>query len=134
MALNDIIRSGVKIADNVTKGTQVTVTHRAFTGQDGEGASSYSAPASRKAIVDLTRKLRPRQDGTMVPIVATVILLEVIAPNGAVTDPPRQEPIDPRDILTLPNGLTGPIMMAPDAVLDPATNRPYFNQVYIGEV
>jgi hypothetical protein len=133
MALNDIIRGAVAIADKVTKPVQVNVTHRAFTGQDGDGARAYAAPVTRKAFVEMSRKLRPRADGTMIPTIASVLFLEPVPVNGAVTDPPRHEPIDPRDIIALPDGATGPIIEGPDAPLDPATNRAFFNQIYLGE-
>lgn len=130
MGLGDIIRSGIAIADNVTVGVQVNVSHEAWTGQNGLGTPTYAAAVTRQAIVDLTRKQRMTATGVLVNVVATVIILETVAPNGAAG---RREPIDPRDIITLPDGTTGPIFDAPASVVDPATNRPFFNQIYIGE-
>ena len=131
MGLADILRSGIAIADTVTKGVQVNVTHEAWTGQNGHGTETYAAAVTRKAIVDLTRKQRPTASGKLVNVVATVIILEPVLPNGAAG---RFEPIDPRDKLTLPDGTTGPILNGPNSVMDPATSRGLFNEIYLGEI
>lgn len=130
MALVDILRSGINIANNVTASIQGSVTLEQWTGQDGYGAPTYASSVAVDAIIDLTRKTRPTASGQLVTVVATVTCLESISPNGASG---RQEPIDPRDRITLPNGATGPIVNVPDAVLDPLTNRPFFNVIYLGE-
>lgn len=130
MGLADIIRSGIAIADTVTKGAQVDVTHYPWESQTGFGVITFGAAVTRKAIVDMTRKQRMTATGTLVNTVATVTFLETVAPNGAAG---RREPIDPRDKIVLPDGTTGPIFDAPDSVVDPLTDRPYFNTILIGE-
>ena len=135
MALDDILRSGIALADTITKPIQATVTHKAWIGQTGYGGESYAAPVNRKAIVDLTRRMRTRGDGTVIAIAATIIFLETVPANGTVTVPPRSEPIDDRDVITLPDGRTGPIIKIPDAVVDPdASGRPFFTTAYLGEL
>ena len=128
-----IIDGAIAIADSVTKdlGVQPTITHQAWTGQNGFGTDTFAAGVARRAVVDLTRKQRPTATGKLVTIVATVTILETVAPNGAAG---RREPIDPRDIITLPDGTTAPILDVPDAVVDPVTNRPFFNTVVLGEL
>lgn len=130
-----ILNTGIAIADNITKslGFQPTVYHRAWTGQNGFGTETYTAApgTARRAVVDLTRKQVTTTTGKLVTVVATVIFLENVPANGA---PGRREPIDPRDIITLPDGTTGPILDAPSAVVDGATGVPFFNQVMIGEL
>lgn len=131
MALNDIIRAGVAIANGVTAGVQSSITWEPWTGQDGYGKQTYASPVALRAIVDLTRKQRPTGAGKVVTIVATVTILQTITENATAG---RHQPIDVRDRITLPDGTTGPIIEAPDAVLDPGTNRPFLNTVLIGEV
>ena len=128
-----IFDEAIAIADEVTKdlGVQPTVTHQAWTGQDSKGRATYAAAVSRRAVVDLTRKQRTTASGVLITIIATVTILEPVAPNGAAG---RREPIDPRDIITLPDGTTGPIVDAPDMVVDAATNRPLMNTVMLAEV
>lgn len=134
MGLQDILAAGVKIADGVTKGVQVDVTHEAWIGQDGYGADQYDSPVTLKAIVDTTRKQRATTTGRLVNIVATVTILQAVEDNGVVTTPPRREPIDPRDKLTLPDGTTGPILESPGAVLNPSTGRGFINTIMLGEI
>lgn len=133
MGLADILRGGIAIADSVTKDVQTDVTWRAWTGQNWKGEDTYADPVTIKAIVDLTRKRRFNADGQEVTVVASLTILEVVTPNGSTTVPPRQEPIDVRDKITLPNGLTGPIIEGPGAVRDPGEGRPFLNEIYIGE-
>lgn len=131
-----ILDIGIAIADQVTKslGFQGTVTLEQYTGQSGYGVETYGSPLPVRCVIDLTRKQRPTGSGKLVTVVATLTILEAVAPNGASVNPPRQEPIDPRDRIVLPNGATGPILSDPAMVLDPSTGRPFMNTVLIGEV
>lgn len=130
MGLADIIRSGIQIAQNVTAGAQVNVTHEAWTGQDEYGAPTFAAAQTLTAILDLNRKEKATLSGQLVTVVATLTILTPITDNGAAG---RKEPIDPRDVIRLPDGTTGPILETPNAVVDPATNRPFFHTVLLGE-
>ncbi len=133
MDLAAILTNGIAIADSVTKTVQGSITWEAFTGQDGYGAESYASPVTIRGIIDYTRRRRHNADGVLVTVIASVTILEVVTPNGASTNPPRSEPIDVRDRITLPNGATGPIMQAPGAVYNPAAARPFINDLLIGE-
>ena len=133
MGLSDILRAGIAIADSVTKDVQASITWRAWTGQNWKGEDTFADPVTIKAIVDLTRKRRFNADGQEILVIATLTILEPVTPNGATTVPPRQEPIDVRDQITLPNGSTGPIIQGPGAVFDPGEERPFINEIYLGE-
>lgn len=126
----------IQIADSVTKslGFQGTCTLQAWRGQTGNGTEDYAPAVSFKAVIDLTKKQRPTSGGRLVTVIATLTALEPIAdttPNAGQT---RQNPIDPRDIIVLPDGTTGPILDVPGAVMDPETSRPFFNTITLGEV
>jgi len=131
-----ILSVGIGIADAVTKslGFQGTITHQAWTGQDGHGASTYAAVVSHKAVIDLTRKHRPTGSGKMVTVIATITILERVADTTPLAGQTRYQPIDVRDIITLPDGTTGPILSGPSAVLDPDTNRGFFNSIELGDL
>ena len=130
-----LLDGGIQIADNLLKsfGLECDITHRAYTGQNGYGTETYADAVTRKAVVDYTRKQR-LVEGKLITVVATVTILEAVTANGATTNPPRSEPIDPRDIIVLPDGTTGPIHSVPDSVVNPATGRPFLNTIYLGEV
>lgn len=133
MGLADILRGGIAIADNATKDVQGAVTWRAWTGQNWKGEDTYADPVSIRAVIDQTRKRRYSAGGQMITVVASLTILETVPPNGTVTVPPRQEPIDTRDMITLPDGTTGPIIQGPGAVYDPGAGGPFLNEIQLGE-
>lgn len=129
----DILRAGVALADSLTKGLQCSVQWEAYTGQGANGRQ-YAAPVTLSAIVDFTTRQYVSKDGKVSTIAATVTVVGDVLPNGAVTVPPRREPIDPKDRITLPNGFTGPIVSAPGAVMDPSTGRGLIHEIMLGAV
>lgn len=130
MSLLNVVRSAIKSVDTVTKPLQATVQHSQWTGQDGYGHNSFAAPVSRRAVVDLTRKVRVRmEDGVLLMTIAEITFLDPIPDNGASG---RKEPVDNRDKIVLPDGSTGPIVST-GGPLDAGTNRPFLNTVLLGE-
>ena len=128
MGLNDIIRSGVAVIDNVTATLQDTVTHEAWIGHDSYGADVFASPINRQALVEMTRRITRDKDGQVIMENAQVIFIRPIPANGTVD---RKEPIDPRDRITLPNGYLGPIVNIAGLV-DPSSRYPYLYQVSLG--
>lgn len=126
----------VAIADSVTKslGLQGDITWEAWTGQSGSGTPTYAAPVTIKAIIDTTRQQRPTATGQVLTVVATLTIIEAVTPNTTVTVPPRVQPIDPRDRITLPDGTSGPIFSGPGSVFDPVEGRPIVNEIMLGEI
>lgn len=120
--------SGVSLVNTLTLGVQSLVSHEAWTGQDVFGADTYAAPVSRLAVIDRTNKVQVR-DAQTVTIAATITFIGDVLPNGAAG---RREPIDPRDIITLPDGFTGPIIDSPNSVIDPVTGRGFIQEVMLG--
>jgi hypothetical protein len=129
VALDAVIRGAVAIADGVTKSLQATVTIAPWTGESRGGTPTYGTPIAYRALVDLRRKSSVSEAGTTIVSVATVTLLQPVAPNGASG---RREPIDMRDRLVLPDGFTGPINNV-KGLVDPSTTRPYFAEISLGE-
>jgi len=130
----EIVRSGIVLANGLTKGLQCKVKFEAVTGQGANGRT-YAAPIYIDAVVDMTTKERVRPDGKILTIAATVTVVGDIPANGTViAGNPRREPVDPRDRVTLPNGFTGPIISAPGSVIDPGTNRGLIHVIELGAV
>lgn len=128
MSLADIIRQGVATANAVTTSLQVTVKHEAWVEDDSYGAPVYASSIDRLAIVDMKQRLRRLATGQEVMQQAVVTFVQPIIANGATE---RREPIDSRDIITLPSGFTGPILDI-SGIEDPATNSPYMLEVILG--
>jgi len=69
-----------------------------------------------------------RPDGQAITTKARIAFLEEVPHNGA---PDRKEPIDPRDRITLPSGLTGHLAELPGVMVNPTTGQPYVRVVWI---
>lgn len=131
MGLANVVRSGVAIANKVTSSLQGVVTIRQWVAQDVNGTDTYSSTLKKvPAIIEMGEKQYSTQTGVVVTVQATITFLQPIKPNGAVG---RVEPIDERDVLTLPDGTTGPTMIGAPSIVDPATSKPYFQTVGIGK-
>src|SRR2546430_15068682 len=117
MGLLDTLRSGVTIADKVTKPLQAWVQHSAYIGESGAGDPSYDVPVNRQAIISQREREMMGPNGQLVAIQATITFPYPIPPNGA---PGRVEPVDSRDLFVLPDGTTGPIIDV-SGTIDPAT-------------
>jgi hypothetical protein len=128
MALSDLIRSGVRMADNLTADLQPLVVHSAWIGNDGFGGDLYAAPVSRPAIVEREQKMVTNAEGREVLAEHVITFLRPIENHGA---PGRQEPIDPRDRFVLPDGTTGPVA-AVSTFVDRTTGAGYYQQVFLG--
>lgn len=128
MGLQDIVRSGVALAHGVTDSLQDTVQHYPWTGHDKFGKPTYGAAVVRKGLVEYRAELRRNPNGQETMQRAVVTFLTPITANGAAG---RQEPIDLRDKLVLPDGTTGPILDI-QGLNDPGTQRPYLYVVALG--
>lgn len=126
----DIIRDGVKLTNELTDDIQSSITHTPWIGYaDASGTDLYGTPVTRKCIVSTKQSEIITASGQMVSLLATLIFVGDVAPNGA---PGRKEPFDPRDVIVLPDGSTGPILDTPSGVNDPMTNRGFIHKVMIG--
>lgn len=139
MALNlqRLIANGIKTADKFTsgpKGVQVELPYRAWVGQDDWGKPTYDPPADEDpatifAIVE--QKLESKLDmgtGKVIETKAKLTILKPVPANGAEG---RIEPIDPRDLILLPDGSSGPIYR-PQGLTNPGTGLPFMLEVWIG--
>ena len=131
-AFDDLVRSGYALAKTFTASLQVTVTLRAWLGQTALGDASYGPARSFKVLVEYKQRMVVnRATGNATLARALVTFLEPVAPVGGVEE--RNEPIDTRDQLTLPDGSTGPIIDV-QGLADPDTNETYAPEVWVGSV
>jgi len=131
MSLRTIIQSAIKTASKTAESLKTTVTLEQFIRQLRTGPKEYDNPITLRAVVDRTNKL-VLKGGQFVNVAATVTFLDKIPANGAVTVPPRVEPIDSRDRITLSDGYTGTIISSPNATEDPSTGTGYVIKVVLG--
>jgi hypothetical protein len=132
MSLLDVLRSGVLIADSVTKPLQPEVGFRHFVSVDGEGAKTFNPPltappATIQAIVDWKQKHLRTSEGELTVSRASVMFLNVeevkrVTNNQGVSD---------EDIIILPDGTTGPIIDM-GGFIDAGTGQPFATEVFLG--
>lgn len=128
MALDDIVRNLVGVAQSLTSSLQSSVAHSAWTGRDDHGKPTYATAVTRPALIEHEQRLLRTATGEEAQQMAKVTFLQPIAANGASG---RKEPIDPRDKIVLPDGRSGPIL-AVEGLVDPDTSSPYLYVVRLG--
>jgi hypothetical protein len=127
MSLLDVVRSAVKIADNVTKPLQATVTYQRYLSSDAYGTKVYGGVVSLRAIVDWKQKQLRTPEGVLSVSRASVMFLDVAALVSATSG----NGIDDNDLIVLPDGTTGPILdMA--GFIDAGTKQPLATEVFLG--
>jgi hypothetical protein len=145
MSLNSTIRAVVNVANSVTASLQGTVLHSAWIRQDAMGTPVYGRKLEgldiygaynavgvqipRQAVIEKKQRIREVQ-GRQIMTFATLTFVGQVEKNGMTTF--RKEPFDPRDILILPDGDTGPIIDVV-GVLDSETNNFYAVEVFLGD-
>jgi len=122
------IRSTVEAVNAQTTTLQANVVHEAWIGQDDYGVPRYAAPVGRPALIHEGTTQRRLPTGDVITTRACVTFYSPVPSNGASG---RRDPIDPRDRITLPSGLTGPIVDAPGAGIDPSTGHPYVSVFWL---
>lgn len=132
MSLLDILRSAVKIVDDVTQPIQAEVSFRHYTSSDSYGQKFYTPdvslpPAILHAIVDWKQKQVRTLEGVLSVSRASVTFVDVAEVSAATNG----EGIDDNDIIILPDGTTGPILdMA--GFIDAGTGQPLATEVFLG--
>lgn len=133
MGYEDAIRAGVATASSQFESMKLDVMHKAWTGEDGDGTDTFAAPVSRRALVDLTKRVLSTPGGRLVMTFATLTFLDPISDTSATTGKVRENPIDPRDVITLPDGGTAPIVQT-GGFADSGTTKPFLQETILGTV
>lgn len=144
MSLRDVVANAVAVAQRVTVSLQVDVSVQGWKGDDGFGGDDLSPPKTYKAIYIQKQKQVKDFNGNDVMASAYLAFLqpiEFVTPNAGVV---RRQPLDPRDVLSLPDGLTAPPILAIEGLVDPQspvavtaaistiTAAPYYAEVWLG--
>ena len=127
--LADILRNAVKTTDNVTKTAQTSINVTRWSGQTYDGTPTYAEPLTLQAIVEYKAEARQTSSGQLRVSRAYIIILDPIPALGAAN---RSETIDERDLITLPNMTTGPILET-YGVVDAGTGLPYAHEIWMGD-
>jgi hypothetical protein len=107
------------VADPMTDSFQDTVSWAHCTGDDGQGGNTFAATVNVKALVNRKKRSAYTQSGELAEIIAT---LTFVSPLTAV---------DGRDIFTLADGTTAPIVEA-GGFTDPTTHQAFVTKVMLG--
>jgi hypothetical protein len=121
MALSDIVRSGLAIADSLTGSLQAPVKHYKYSEAtlDDTGKVIWGAPYIRMGIVEHARtQQRNKED-------------REVANDTQITFP-RPFDIDPRDRFEMPDGNGDGPANRVAGLFDPLTNKIYMTQIWIG--
>jgi hypothetical protein len=132
MGYEDLIRAGVVLASSQFDSMKMAVTHTPWTSDDGAGNNSYGSPTTRHCLVDFSGRgmLRYTKGGILIMELAKLTFLDPVPANGAAL---RQEPIDLRDKIVLPDGQTAPVVDT-GGFGDVATGQPFVLEVTLGSV
>lgn len=133
MGIRNALVSGIKIADKVTKDVQGSVTVTPWVGDDGKGTDDYGTPFTVRCVISQKAQLRVSPTGQNYMTFATLTVLEFVADTAPNSGKDRQQPIDTRDIIVLPDGGTAPVIEVA-GVNDPKTSRPFTLRVILGSI
>jgi hypothetical protein len=129
MSLDQTVRGAVAKIDSVTKSLQTTILLSRWISQTYDGTPSYGAPEPFQAVVEYKQEQRQSPTGQTRVSKAHITIISPIEPVGAAE---RSEPIDERDLVTLPNLTTGPILET-SGLVDPVTGLPYMHEIWLGD-
>lgn len=97
-------------------------------GNDTDAVNPYGTAVARLALIQEGAMHVERPDGQVVTTKARVSFKGPVEPNGAEG---RQEPIDPRDRITLPSGLVCSIVEVPGVLTNSETGQPYLRLIWL---
>jgi len=118
VSLATILQNGISVANTITTSLQATVTHAAFSSDDGYGKPTYSTGVSRTAIVERRQKYVRTMAGDEKLSLAKLTF-------------PYPVTINERDKITLPDSTVMPILHI-SGVVDPTTNAEFMVEVELG--
>lgn len=96
--------------------------------EDEAGTGHYSSPVSFQAVVVRQSKMVKKSDGQEAMSATYLAFTEAMPAHGGAD---RREPLDERDIITLSDGTTGPILSI-EGLMDQVASAPYLLEVYLG--
>lgn len=133
MGLGGIVRGIVPVIKDIIggqDGLMDDVTIRYWQRDlDDAGTGDYSDPVAFQAVVIRIQKLVVTSSGQEAMSTSQIIFVEELPAHGEAG---RREPLDERDIITLSDGTTGPILTVGPGLMDQGTHAPYLLEVFLG--
>lgn len=136
MGYDALIRGLVKnVVSPQFESMKLDVTFKAWIGQSGAGVPAYAAPRTLRALVDFTGSGTQKYTsaGNIIILTATLTFLDIIGDTTPNAGEERDQPIDTRDVLTLPDGTTAPVVDV-GGFADSATGQPFVPTVTLGTI
>jgi hypothetical protein len=127
MSLLDVVRAGVALANTITQPLQATVVYERRLTSDDQGTGAFAAPVNLKAIVDWKQKQIRTPTGELSVSRSYVMFLDIVALVAATGG----EGINDQDLITLPDGTTGPILDM-SGFIDAGTGHPVATELWLG--
>lgn len=133
MGLGSVVRGVIPTIKSIVGGQDGLMDNVTIQYWEGDsdlvGTGIYSDPVSFEAVVIRKNQMVKDNNGQDVMSKTYLGFIEALPDHGVGTG--RDEPLDTRDIITLSDGTTGPILNT-DGLMDSATSRPYLSEVYLG--
>ena len=127
MSILDALRSGVKVADGVTKSLQSTVSYQRYVSEPNGADPGYGTVVKLKAIVDSRVGQTRTIEGVVNNVRCTITLLDVAAVKAATNG----AGISRSDKFTLQDGTTGPTLDV-SGFVDAGTGKLLATEVMLG--
>jgi hypothetical protein len=118
----------VALANNLTGGLQVEVSHEAWIGDNEVGEPTFDTPVLRKALHVRKTKIVRQPNQAELMSTSQLVFIGPIPEHGAEG---RKEPLDPRDRFVFFNGESAKVLDV-GGLDDPLTGRPYMYEVLLG--
>lgn len=109
------------VASPLTDSFKQPVQWQHCTGSDGAGADTFAAPVTVNALVNRGKRQAYTASGALAEVIATLTFVDPLTA------------VDGRDIFTLPDGTTAPIVTV-GGFEDPKTQAAFVTKVQIGVV
>lgn len=133
MAIRNALLAGIKAASAAVDDDKTSVSFEAWIGSDGQGADTFAAATMIRAVVSRKARRIRTSGGQFAHVVATLTVLDTIAPTTAQAGQTRLQPVDPRDRFTLLDGTTAPVVHV-GGPFDPVTQDTYIKSIVLGNV
>ena len=127
MGLLDVIRSGVKTADSLTRSLQSTVTYERCTAKNQYGKKTFATAVPLKALFEKKNRMVQSPTGVLVMSTGTLSFLDVAALSTATGG----AGLSVEDQFTLSDGVI-PSVINVGGFVDAGTNQPFASDVYLG--
>lgn len=136
MGYDTLIRGLIKnVVSPQFETMKMDITFKAWIGQSGSGKPEYATPRTIRGLVDFAGRgaMRYTSAGVLIMQLCVIQFVDIIGDTTPNTGQDRSQPVDGRDILTLPDGSTAPVADT-GGFGDSGTGQPFALSVTLGTV